>query len=51
MFAERRNGEGSLVGGDAVKAVNGVVVKRRVVLGFCCAVLWLVFCFFFDFGA
>lgn len=33
---ERRNGEGSfLVGGDAVKAVNGVVVKRRVVLGFC----------------
>lgn len=50
MFAERRNGEGSLVGGDAVKAVNGVVVKRRVVLGFCCgAVLWLVFGF--GFGA
>lgn len=35
LFAERRKGEGSLVGGDAVKAVDGVVVKRRVVLGFC----------------
>lgn len=46
MFAERRKGEGSLVGGDAVKAVNGVVVKRRVVLGFC----WWGFVVSFGFG-
>lgn len=46
MFAERRNGEGFLVGGDAAKAVNGVVVKRRVVLGFC----WSGFVVSFGFG-
>lgn len=50
MFAERRKGEGSLVGGDAVKAVNGVVVKRRVVLGLCWCGFAVSFCFGFDLG-
>ena len=50
MFAERRKGEGSLVGGDAVKAVNGVVVKRRVVLGLCWSGFMVSFCFGFRLG-
>ena len=48
MFAERRNGEGSFVGGDALKDVNGVVVKRRGVLGFCWCSSGVSFFFYFG---
>jgi hypothetical protein len=34
LFAERRKGD-SFVGGDAVKGLDGVVVKRRAMMGFC----------------
>lgn len=50
MFVERRNGEGSFVGADALKAVDGAVVKRRGVLGFCWYGIVVSFCFCFGLG-